>query len=279
MQTKQLTVKLAAVTAITLLNFGAIGSAHAGYWVDSQKQVVINDFGECWQDQWQLSDEDMLAFPQCSGKIPQDSDKDGVMDGADLCPDTPTGSKVDEKGCTIPEPKPVVMDTDKDGVVDNSDRCPDTPPGVKVNAIGCELDSDADGVVDSKDKCPNSLAGTNVDDEGCTLPIILKGASFKTGSSELTEDAKHRLHNTAMTLASNPTTYARIEGHTDSQGNASYNEKLSFDRANTVKAYLIDQGVKADHLEVIGYGEARPMASNDTEAGRRLNRRVEIHTR
>ena len=92
-----------------------------------------------------------------------DSDGDGVKDGLDKCPSSPPGDKVDADGCSL--------DTDKDGVRDAIDRCPDTPAGDKVDANGCSLpkDADADGVSDDKDQCPNSPPGDKVDMNGCSL--------------------------------------------------------------------------------------------------------------
>ena len=78
-----------------------------------------------------------------------DSDGDGVADGMDRCPNTPTGREVDAYGCEL--------DSDGDGVKDSKDKCPGTPNGVAVNASGCPMDSDGDGVADDKDKCPNTV--------------------------------------------------------------------------------------------------------------------------
>ena len=67
-----------------------------------------------------------------------------------------------------------------------------------------------------------------------------------------------------------------IEGHASIEGSAEYNQKLSVDRANAVRIYLVNSGVNKDNLTVTGYGATRPIASNDTESGRAKNRRVEI---
>lgn len=120
---------------------------------------------------------------------PGDKDKDGVIDSADKCPNTPKGTKVEKTGCPDADgdgvadqvdrcpntpPGKVVdaigcTDEDGDGVVDPQDRCPGTPPGVKVDATGCPLDTDHDGVADISDKCPNTPAGMPVDPTGCPL--------------------------------------------------------------------------------------------------------------
>ena len=92
---------------------------------------------------------------------PLDKDKDGVCDGLDKCPDTKPGCKVDLTGCPI--------DSDGDGVCDGVDRCPDTPKGMQVDATGCPQDSDGDGVPDIDDKCPNTPRGCKVDKDGCPM--------------------------------------------------------------------------------------------------------------
>lgn len=90
---------------------------------------------------------------------PKDSDKDGVPDKIDQCPDTPIGCIVDDKGCP--------MDADNDGICDGLDKCPSTPKGCKVDATGCPMDADGDGVCDGIDKCPNTPKGVKVDATGC----------------------------------------------------------------------------------------------------------------
>jgi OOP family OmpA-OmpF porin len=97
-----------------------------------------------------------LTLGGSSGK---DSDKDGVKDSADKCPDTPRGAQVDASGCPL--------DSDGDNVPDGIDQCPNTPAGATVDARGCPSDADADGVPDGIDQCPGTPAGTQVDARGC----------------------------------------------------------------------------------------------------------------
>ena len=91
----------------------------------------------------------------------KDADKDGVADRWDKCPETPTGVKVDKKGCPV--------DSDGDGVPDYLDKCPKTPARVKVDSNGCPLDKDGDGVPDYLDKCPKTPEGAKVDKKGCPI--------------------------------------------------------------------------------------------------------------
>lgn len=125
------------------------------------------------------------------GYAPRDRDKDGVLDTADLCPDTPEGAAVDTNGCPDTDNDGVrdnfdrcadtpagtrvdssgcpVKDSDNDGVLDDADRCADTPAGQKVDATGCPTDSDKDGVNDANDRCADTPAGTSVDATGCPI--------------------------------------------------------------------------------------------------------------
>lgn len=106
-----------------------------------------------------------LGFSICWGSNRRDKDKDGVYNKIDMCPNTPRGVKVDERGCPL--------DEDHDGVPDYLDQCLGTPAAAigYVDSVGCELDTDGDGVEDYRDKCPNTpeAAWGKVDENGCPL--------------------------------------------------------------------------------------------------------------
>ncbi|HGG59843.1 MAG TPA: OmpA family protein, partial [Gammaproteobacteria bacterium] len=220
----------------------------------------------------------------CAPK-PKDSDGDGVTDDKDQCPNTAAGVPVNNTGCP--------RDSDGDGVIDSNDQCPATPTGVKVNASGCPLDSDGDGVLDASDKCPATPAGTEVDNVGCKIVVVappepppverftgvLEGVNFFTGSARLTPLAKIKLDGIAKQLLEYPDAKILVVGHTDSRGSAAANKKLSIDRAHTVATYLVRKGLPASQIRYTGKGESQPIASNATEKGRALNRRVELVVR
>lgn len=204
-------------------------------------------------------------------EIEIDSDGDGVADGSDDCPNTPAGTRVDASGCAI-------RDSDGDGVADGSDDCPNTPAGARVDSRGCELDSDGDGVKDSSDRCPGTPAGTPVNNQGCELEetFTLVGVGFEFDSAQLTSAARAALDEDVRILLRHPDLVVEVAGHTDSKGSESYNQTLSEERANAVRSYLISRGADGSKITARGYGESQPTASNDTEAGRAENRRVEL---
>lgn len=202
-----------------------------------------------------------------------DSDGDGVPDESDACPGTRAGAAVDSRGC---EP-----DSDGDGVPDADDRCPGTVAGAEVDAAGCEIDSDGDGVVDRLDRCPDTASGVKVDVRGCEIKevISLQGVTFETSSARLIDASRETLDETAETLLKHPDIKAEVAGHTDSTGPRDFNVRLSQQRAESVRDYLISKGVAADRLTAVGYGPDRPVADNATAEGRAANRRVELQVK
>lgn len=185
-----------------------------------------------------------------------------------------------------PPPPPAPVDSDGDGVVDGVDQCPNTPPGVQVNSVGCPLppppppvDSDRDGVLDQFDACPGTPFGLKVDERGCAIKeakITLRDINFEFNKATLTSEAKASLDKVADGLRGQPTMSLLIEGHTDSVGADTYNLKLSKQRAESARAYLIESGIDGGRLTAAGMGESQPVASNKTKDGRAENRRVEF---
>ena len=151
-------------------------------------------------------------------------------------------------------------------------------------------DSDGDGVSDQFDKCPNTPAGTVVDGSGCPIifpkPDSTKAAAataaaysniqFEFDSSVLKTSSYPVLDATSADLRSSGSTLT-LAGYASSEGTAAHNMRLSKDRANSVKTYLVNSGVDAKRLKVKAFGETHPIADNSTEDGRVANRRVEFH--
>jgi len=240
----------------------------------AMKQFIANVFFK-----HEYSDSDGDGVPDWSDKCPGtpkgvkvdangcplDSDGDGVLDYKDQCPGTPKGVKVDANGCPL--------DSDGDGVLDYKDKCPNTPKGVKVDAVGCPLDTDGDGVPDYLDKCPGTLKGAPVNSVGCWT---LKGINFDYDKWDIKPQYHGLLDENLQMLKMNPSVKVEIQGHTDSKGSDQYNQKLSEKRAESVKNYFVAGGVAAGRISSRGYGESKPIATNETPEGRAKNRRIEI---
>lgn len=182
---------------------------------------------------------------------------------------------------TIPEPEPaIVSDSDADGVADSTDQCPNTPAGVAVDARGCALDKDGDGVPNYRDKCPSTPQARQVDKFGCKFVLkqtesIKLEIQFPLDSDAIPASYRGELEKVAAFLKKYGGVNAVIEGHADSTGAAAYNKKLSQRRADAVRNALIrEYGISPNRLSAVGYGEERPIASNNTAEGRHANRRV-----
>ncbi|UKT63823.1 OmpA family protein [Pedobacter mucosus] len=157
---------------------------------------------------------------------------------------------------------------------------------VEKSVEDLKKDTDGDGVADQFDKCPGTPAGTAVDGSGCPLPKMVADStatsnvtgfekiSFDFNSSVLKTESYPTLDKLSSVLRENGGKVT-VNGYASSEGTAAYNVKLSKDRANSVKTYLVNSGVNASQVATKGNGEANPIASNDTEEGRIQNRRVE----
>ncbi len=123
-----------------------------------------------------------------------------------------------------------------------------------------------------------TLPGAQVERVGEGIKVILgeNTVNFEFDKSDLTAQAKTNLDKLVSVFRKNPKTNIAIYGYTDSKGKDEYNAKLSRNRANAVKAYLVSKGIGTKRMTTEGMGEADPVASNDTEAGRAKNRRVEF---
>jgi outer membrane protein OmpA-like peptidoglycan-associated protein len=210
---------------------------------------------------------------------PRDTDNDGVTDNLDRCANTPANARpIDASGCPI--------DTDHDAVFDYLDTCPNTAAGTQVDASGCPVarDADRDGVIDANDRCPNTPAASRVDVSGCPLAelpavnasIVIRNISFRAGTSRLLPTSFAELDRIAIAIVSTPNSRWEIAGHTDAQGVAATNMRLSQARAQAVMTYLASKNVPASAMTAVGYGSTRAIAPNTRAAGRAQNRRVEV---
>src|SRR6187402_2490096 len=206
---------------------------------------------------------------------PADTDTDGVLDKDDFCPREAGPAP---KGC--PDP-----DTDHDGIPLPCDIC---PKEVGVKPDGCPIkDKDGDGIFDDKDKCidkPETKNGFE-DEDGCpdTVPDavkkfsgVIEGIYFDKNKATVTARSKTVLGNAAKVLNNYPSINLEISGHTSSEGDPAVNQRLSQERADAVKQWLVDNGVGPERLKTRGAGAEEPIADNKKAAGREKNRRIEF---
>jgi outer membrane protein OmpA-like peptidoglycan-associated protein len=257
-----------------------------GDGVSDPKDKCPNVFGYARYDGCPIPDRDNDGINDEEDKCPDqpgtakyngcpipDRDKDGINDEEDKCPDQPGIAKYN--GCPIP-------DTDGDGINDEEDRCP-TQAG-PANRNGCPVtDRDNDGISDEEDRCPD-VAGIAANN-GCpevpanvtkTLSVAAQNITFGTANAKLMSKSNASLDQIVTIMNENPTLKIRVEAHTDNAGTDDANMKLSQDRADAVKAYLVGKGISEDRITSEGFGESRPIADNSNSAGRVKNRRVEI---
>jgi OmpA-OmpF porin, OOP family len=179
-------------------------------------------------------------------------------------------------------------DSDGDGVLDKDDEAPYEPEdddGYRDEDGAPEPDNDGDGILDADDECPE-LKG-EAERHGCPARTYVKieegkifiigKVQFRTGSTEIDKNSDPLLDQIAQALDANPQVKKiRIEGHTDNVGDPAMNQKLSEERARSVKAALEKRGVDGDRLDTRGFGESKPIAPNRSAGGRQKNRRVEF---
>lgn len=251
--------------------------------------------------------EDKDDFQDEDGCPDPDNDQDGVLDGADQCP-LEAGSK-DNNGC--PD-----GDKDADGTVDRDDKCVNEK-GPKENGGCPDSDRDADTVADRLDQCidvkgePDNNGCPYPDGDKDGVPdrfdncaaeagpatnsgcpekmkqlvvitreklVIKDKVYFDTGKATVQAKSNALLNQIASIVKShNEIALVQVEGHTDNVGDAVSNKTLSQERAEAVMAYLVKQGVAAERLRAVGFGQERPADTNDTKAGQDNNRRVEFN--
>jgi outer membrane protein OmpA-like peptidoglycan-associated protein len=215
-----------------------------------------------------------------------DRDGDGYPDDIDKCPDLKEDGKPPHPydGC------PADADRDGDGIPDSEDACPDVPEdkdGI-ADQDGCpEDDADNDGIPDAQDHCPTvpGPASKIAEKNGCPSLIsfkddgeiqLLEPIQFETGKSTIKQVSFPILDEVVALLNARKDLKIGVYGHTDSVGSDSMNLQLSKDRAASCMRYLVGKGIPAGRLQSEGFGETKPIATNDTPEGRAKNRRTEF---
>lgn len=233
---------------------------------------------------------------------PPDADKDGVPDDIDACPEvaalTDNGCPLDTDGDGIADPDDFCPreagtlengcpdpDPDGDGVPAACDQCPEEKGEAPTGCVN--RDPDGDGILEPEDKCPNEPETVNgyEDADGCPDEMpkeiekftgSIEGIQFDQGKASIKRSSESTLHAAADVLKKYPTIRVEISGHTSSDGNADFNQKLSEERAQAVVDWLVRAGVAQENLVARGAGSTEPLADNATAAGRIKNRRIEF---
>jgi OOP family OmpA-OmpF porin len=153
---------------------------------------------------------------------------------------------------------------------------------------GCpEADPDNDGFYDEQDSCPNEPESDNgyKDGDGCPDEVpeevarftgVIQGITFDTDKDTIRKSSKKTLDAAVKVLTEHKEIRIEIGGHTDSEGERDHNLDLSRRRAESVKKYLVENGIEESRITTVGYGPDKPVDTNDTKAGRANNRRIEF---
>ena len=213
----------------------------------------------------------------------QDSDGDNIADSVDLCVAATEDADgyLDSDGC--PD-----EDNDVDLIPDVTDKCPLEPedPDTFLDEDGCpDADNDNDGLLDVNDACPNEHGLEST--QGCpkvyrnvvvtdAAVVIKEQVHFATNKAVIRPESFGLLDTVAQALNDFPAIRVEVQGHTDDKGSDRKNLKLSQQRADAVRSYLIGRGIEPFRMTAVGYGEQRPIDSNKSESGRAANRRVEF---
>ncbi len=232
---------------------------------DRDRDGFKNDVDRC-------PDDPGIAPDGCPDR---DSDGDSFMDSVDACPEV---KGVAPDGCPV-------KDRDNDSFLDAVDACPDEP-GVAPD--GCPIrDADSDGILDPNDRCvrePETRNGFE-DADGCPdeLPRavtkftgVIRGIYFDFGKDTIRKKSAPTLTQAAKIFNEYPDVKVEISGHTDDVGKREYNVDLATRRAESVRRFLIERGVKPERITTRGAGPDEPIVPNTSAKGRAKNRRIEF---
>jgi len=159
-----------------------------------------------------------------------------------------------------------LADADKDGVANLYDKCPDTAPNAQVDGAGCPL---------PEQKAPVIQQITVTEEDRKIVDEAIQNLEFDLGKATIRPTSHASLNKVAVLLIEKNFSL-KLAGHTDNTGSMETNMRLSKERAEAVKAYLVNKGANASRIEATGYGPTQPIADNKTEKGRQQNRRVEF---
>jgi outer membrane protein OmpA-like peptidoglycan-associated protein len=241
------------------------------------------------KDRCPIEAEDKDGTQDGDGCPDPDNDGDETPDALDKCPNEPEDADGFEDFDGCPD-----LDNDKDGVVDAQDQCPaeaEDKDGFQ-DADGCpDPDNDGDGIPDARDRCPAEPETQNgfEDEDGCPdlsrqgskpgLPerFILSSVRFRHNTTEMLTGSYPSLDSLAARLKGDPALTVEIRGYMDLTGRELDQFRISEAWAATVRKYLLLKGVPEGQVTARGMGARDPIAPNSSAAGRRKNRRIEVH--
>lgn len=238
----------------------------------------------------------------------RDSDGDGLRDGDEIVSSRTDPQKSDTDGDGLSDgdeitkfhSDPLKMDTDGDGLTDGQEITKTKTDPLKADTDGDSLsdgdevdryktnplkaDTDGGTVSDGKEIQNKTNPLDPVDDvpkkeeikAAVGVAIVLEGITFKSNKAEIIPSSEKTLTLVLNTLVQHPDIEVLITGHTDNIGNSDENLKLSQQRADAVKTYLVKMGIDGERISTKGLGETKPLDSNGTEEGRKKNRRIEF---
>lgn len=247
--------------------------------LDNDDDGVLDSVDKCLNDA-----EDKDGIMDEDGCPDHDDDFDGINNESDRCPTEKEDKDGFEDSDGCPDP-----DNDGDKLLDSYDKCPDVPEDLDgfEDVDGCpDPDNDGDGFADAHDSCPNEAEVVNsyLDNDGCPDTVltisrtatVLKGIQFRGGGAQLHESSFPILDEVVKSMGIWEEMKIEVSAHTDARANAKSGRILTRKRAQSIRKYLLSQGVTPDRVTAKGYGKDRPIAHNSSAAGRAKNRRVEV---
>lgn len=207
-----------------------------------------------------------------------DTDKEGLNDAYEVMTSktNPLLADTDKDGLTDAEElnkyktNPLVADTDGEGLSDSEEV-------LKHKTNPLKKDTDA-GTVDDYTEVKRGTDPLNAEDDVVKIgvPIVLEGITFDVAKATIKPESENTLLKALKTLTTYTDILVEIGGHTDSDGSAKSNQKLSLARAESVKAWLVSKGIEGSRISTMGYGEDKPISDNKTKEGKQKNRRIEF---
>ncbi|NUM75001.1 OmpA family protein, partial [candidate division KSB1 bacterium] len=219
-----------------------------------------------------------------------DTDHDGLNDNDEVNKYKSDVTKPDTDGDTLSDgaevnqhkTDPTKADTDGDALSDADEINKHKSDPLKIDTDGGGTNDGAEvkrmtNVLNPKDDIQERV----VVQEKIVLEkgkkVILRGINFEFGKARLTGDSKAILEVAYAALVASPEVQVEISGHTDHVGSEAANQRLSLQRAQAVKNWLVQRGIAANRMKTIGKGESEPVADSDSDAGRAENRRIEFY--